>query len=446
MRKETLLLGICFLLFSPLAHPEPATGSSSYSGFYTVPSASSPAPSPPILSSDASPPILSSYTLVGLKRTHPEVVKPFLDPFMGKPFTPSTEESMLQALRSLGLFHRITFLPQPDETGGVRLQVQLEEKWTLIPIPVGGATSGGSVYGGLLLFESNLFGWNKKFFGGAFGGNNGWQGMFGYIDPRFLASAHSLMLRAGLGTENVSSKTWEGTLLRRYEKTKIDTGGDITFSVGNGFGFGIGAQLRDHEVKKDYDSSVNPPDSQLYLGPTVTLRYQDLFYGPVLVYGVTYILRYERGFDLQSQDSYDSFTLQAQGYLPLWGEHRLGARLQGFSGLGIPAVLENRVSGRYLKTVGDDVFSNTVLMGQLLVEGIPLHFSWGAPTLVLFYEGGIFKDGSPGSGDPYYLAHGPGAGFRIYLSRVAIPAFGFDVTYGVSTGKVYGFVNVGFQM
>lgn len=397
-------------------------------------------------SSTASPPILASYTLGGLKRTHPEVLKPFLDPYVGKAYTSSTEEAMLQSLRSLGLFHQITFIPQPDGAGKVRLQVQLEEKWTLIPIPIGGATSGGSVYGGLLLFESNLFGWNKKFFGGAFWGTNGLQGMFGYIDPRVFGSSQSLMLRFGVGTEIVTSRTVEGDIRRRYEKTKLDTGGDLTYPLGKGFGLGIGLQFRDHQIQDDYDSSVNSPDGKGFAGPAVTLRYQDLFYGPVLVYGLSSSLRYEWGFDLQGKDSYHSYTLQVQEYWPLWGEHRIGARILGFQGLGIPPILENRVSGRFLKTIGDDVFSNTVLAGQLTFEGIPFQWKWGAPTLVLFYEGGVFKDSSPAAEDPYYVAHGPGAGFRIYLSRVAIPAFGFDVTYSVSTGQVYGFVNVGLQM
>jgi len=369
-----------------------------------------------------------------------------LDPFVGKPYTPATEEAMLQSLRSLGLFHRITFLPQPDGSGQIRLRVQLEEKWTLIPIPLGGATSGGNLYGGLLLFESNLFGWNKKFYGGAFWGNNGLQGMFGYIDPRFLGTSQSLILRFGIGTEIVASRTVEGSLLRRFEKTKLDAGGDLTFPLGKGFGIGVGVQFREHQLEDDYDSRLNPPDNVRFAGPAFTFRYQDLFFGPVLVYGILSSLRYERAFDLQGTDFYDSFTLQAQGYLPIWGEHRMGLRVQGFKGLGVPPILENRVSGRFLKTIGDDVFSNTILMGQLIFEGIPIHFRWGAPTFVLYYESGVFRDESPTPENPYYLAHGPGAGFRIYLSKVAIPAFGFDVTYSVSTRQVYGFVNVGFQM
>ncbi|MCX7786292.1 MAG: hypothetical protein N2442_01190 [Spirochaetes bacterium] len=404
------------------------------------------ADSSPIGSLSPSPLVLSAYTLEGLKKTHPEVLKPLLDPFVGKPYTLSTEEAMLQSLRSLGLFHRITFLPQRTGLDQIHLTVQLEEKWTLIPIPIGGATSGGNLYGGLLLFESNLFGWNKKFYGGAFWGNNGFQGMFGYLDPRFFSPSQSLMLRFGIGTEIVDHRTTEGSLVRRYEKTKLDAGGDWMVSLGKGFGVGVGFQFREHQEEAEYDSRWNPPTSERFAGPTLTFRYQDLFYGPVLVYGVSSSLRYERGFNLQKTDYFDSVTLQAQGYVPFWGEHRIGARVQGFKGLGIPAILENRVSGRFLKTIGDDVFSNTVLMGQLMAEGIPIHFRWGAPTLVLYYEGGVFRNESPTTEDPYYLAHGPGAGVRIYLSKVAIPAFGFDITYSVSTKKAYGFLNVGFQL
>lgn len=393
-----------------------------------------------------SPPVLSSYTVEGLQRTHPEVLKPFLDPYVGKPYTSSNEQAMIQSLRSLGLFHSITLLPEPLGPEQVKLHVQLEEKWTLIPIPMGGATSGGNVYGGLFLFESNLFGWNKKFFGGAFYGNTVFQGMIGYIDPRFFGSYQSLMARFGVGSEIVVSRSTEGISFRQYKKTKIDAGADLSFPLWKGFSVGTGVQYRDHQINNDYETPFSPPTGWRSLGPTLTLRYQDLSYGQVLTYGVLSSLRYERAFEPGGDDSYDTFLLQAQVYAPLGRAHRIGARIQGFTARGLPPVLDNQVSGKFLKTIGDDVFSNSVLTGQLAFEGIPLHFSWGAPTVVLFYEGGVFRDQSPGSQDPYYWVHGPGAGFRIYLTRVAVPAFGFDVTYSFSTQKVYGFVNVGFQM
>ena len=71
-------------------------------------------------------PPLRAYQLTGLTRTHPGILKPYLDPYLERPFSPALQESMVQSLRSLGIFHTVRIDPLPDGNGGV-------EAWFLFP-------------------------------------------------------------------------------------------------------------------------------------------------------------------------------------------------------------------------------------------------------------------------------------------------------------------------
>ncbi len=387
-------------------------------------------------------PPLRSYHLEGLTRTRPGILKPYLDPYLERPFSPALQESMVQSLRSLGIFHTVRIDPLPDGNGGVEARVYLEEKWTLVPIPLGGATSGGSLYGGLILFESNLFGLNKKFYGGGFLNDTGWRAMLGYIDPRFWNTKHSLFLGFSGGEATQLMQNTSGKTLHKYAETELDLRGEYTFPLRSGFSFRMGFQFKEQSIDEGYEESYFPPEDGRFLGPTFGLRYQDLKYGSVLVYGTTATLRYEPMFDLLGDDPYNQYTFLAQRYTSLWGEHRLGVRFQAQAAPDSPFSMDSRVDGIFLKTVPDHLYSDTVATVLSFLEILPFHFRWGAPTFVAFYEGGVFREDS----SSFHFSHGPGVGFRLYLSRIVVPAFGFDLAYSWDTGEVYGFVNVGMQM
>ncbi|MFQ3620862.1 MAG: hypothetical protein SNJ78_07945 [Spirochaetales bacterium] len=379
----------------------------------------------------------------GLGKTKPSVLKPYTDPLIGKPFTPLVREQLIQNLRSLGIFHSIQAYSYPNGNGGSVLQIEVKEKWTLVPIPLGGASSGGSFYGGLLLFESNLLGYNKKFFGGAILSESAWKVMTGYIDPRLFQSDTVLFLGFNGSVDQLQYRTVSGDLIRRYEKTSFDVISEVAFPLLGKLSLGLGMLFYEQQVDPSYEGAFNSPSSGRYLSPTLGLRYQNSYYGPILVYGTFGNVRYEQGWEIGKDTFYGRASISLQAFQPVGENHRFGWLLQAQAMPEGPSVLFRKVSGRFLKTLPENLYSDTILSSQLVAEAVPFTFSWGAPTLVLFYETGGFRQEESSS---FLWTHGPGAGFRIYLSKVAVPAFGFDFAYSVYTGQFYGFVNVGLQM
>lgn len=387
--------------------------------------------------------LVQEIQIRGLKRTKSLVLKPYTDALLGKPFTSKEQEQLIQNLRSLGLFHSIQANTLPNGNGGAVLQIEVKEKWTLVPLPVGGASSGGSLYGGLLLFESNLFGYNKKFFGGVILSESAWKVMTGYIDPKLFQTNHAFFLGFNGGIDQQEYRSASGNLNHRFEKTSFDVLSEVTFPLGGKFSLGIGLQFQEQQVNPSYEGAFNSPESGRFLSPSLGIRYQNIYYGSVLMYGTSGNIRYEQGWNLSEDSIYNRTALFLQTYLPISQKHRGGLSLVGQTMLEGPPVLYRKVSGRFLKTLPENLYSDTIIAAQLSMEGIPLTFSWGAPTVVLFYEAGGYRREETSS---FLWTHGPGAGFRIYLAKVAVPAFGFDVTYSFQTGQIYGFVNVGLQM
>jgi len=173
-----------------------------------------------------------------------------------------------------------------------------------------------------------------------------------------------------------------------------------------------------------------------------SLRYQDLVYERILVNGTNAVVRYKRKFDLMARDpSFDEISFVGQYRRPVTDRLRFGFIAAALFAPYTPVIVEPEINN-VMKSLPDGVAADSYLFGQALTEYTFAEFGWGAFTVLLAYEGGLY---SKGLLEPEHTS-GPGLGFRIYVSKVAIPAFGVDFTYNVRTRTVYGTVNVGLQM
>ena len=381
-------------------------------------------------------PLIREFSVHGLDRTKPSVIEPYYLPYRGKPLSEFSRDGLIQKLRSLGIFHTVDVVPGPARNDEVVVVILVEEKWTLVPIPIGGATGGGRVYGGFMFLESNLFGYNKKMYGGGFLSTNGWKGIFGYIDPRLAGSDNMLFLGFSGGVDDMENEDPDGTVYQRYRTVGLSLRGEVFRPLGRGFSLGAGFEFQEQSLDEDYPDGLDPPRPARAAGPVLSLRYQNFFYDRILVYGLFAQARYEYKF------SFDEYSLSAQYYATAFGKHRLVFRGTGIYAPDTPRILETRIAERALKTLPDDSVADSVLGGNAGLEFMASDFGWGALTFLLSYEGGLYvREKSAAE-----YTHGPLAGIRIYMSKLAVPAFGFDLSYSVPEGRTYLTVNVGIQM
>jgi hypothetical protein len=401
--------------------------------------------------------LIREFRVEGLTRTKLSVIQPYYSPYIGKPYASFPQEELVQDLRQLGIFNpEITVFPEevPGQEGAqVDIVIVLEEKWTLLPFPFAGAGSGGSRYAGVGLLETNFLGYNKKIYAIGLWSLQGMQGMFGYTDPSLFGSDLGLNLSFGGSISERELFTEKEVLWQNYETTDISAGGGFNWNLSGVITAGLEAKYLDRGVNGDFNSSFPPPDSARFVLTGTSLQYADLRYGSILVYGFFLRAQYDYAWPLRPEaDPYQQYEINLRHQIELPDAHRLSFSASGLYARDAPLVMEEEIGGKMLKTLPDGLIADAAVSGQISLEFILARFSWGALTAQAAYEAGlvsrkVLREHSAlvRDTDGYSLSHGPGAGVRFYLAKIALPALGLDVYYNVRTGHAYSSFYMGLS-
>ncbi len=333
-----------------------------------------------------------------------------------------------------------------DGDNAVRLILEVEDKWTLIPVPFF-SSDGESVMGGLVVIESNLLGTGKQLVSGVMGGTDGLSGFAVFADPALLRSnwQFSLSASGGLGEEEIA--TPDGKTALTFNSESYGGSFGLGYRFGNRFEAGFRARIEQHELG-DISGPSTAGLSSAQLTDEIGESQQQLGlqarYDATVPYGALL-----KGFETAARASYsfvqDSSAVDAQAALNLPTTAGQRLRLLAAGGYGDrPLISEEPVSGRdgfrtlpFGKATADDYWS------AALAYDVPvLTQDWGAMVISSFYEHGWYRSSAVGEFDFY----GPGAGFRIYLRRIALPALGVDVAYNLESGRTVFSVAVGMRM
>ncbi|RKG84903.1 FtsQ-type POTRA domain-containing protein [Corallococcus terminator] len=124
--------------------------------------------------------------LQGNTRTQDSVIVRALRMAPGDSLTTGDVAELKRRLLNLKLFTSVEVSTRAEGTG-VALQVAVEERWTLLPIPVF-TSSNGQWQAGVFAVETNLLGLNKTVVFGGLGGNRGATLFTMYKDASILDS------------------------------------------------------------------------------------------------------------------------------------------------------------------------------------------------------------------------------------------------------------------
>jgi outer membrane protein assembly factor BamA len=381
-----------------------------------------PPPDEVCASTDSEPPKITEIRFQGLKRTKPTVLRRAVDAGPGVPYTEEVRQEIRRDLRSLGLFDRVEVEPEPSAVTGDRVVVQVvvRERWTLVPIPFFTTTSGGTS-GGLFVIENNLLGYNKQLITGGAYGSAGFNGLLVYSDPAILGSSY-------LGAVSLSVGRSEEEAVSLKEETLADWEADYSrgrLRLGYRFGDSLTTTTFLAARQERFKSGrlapgANETEAAVYHGASV--RYSDQ--NPLRYFNAGYALEIEGEYELGggSEREWNVAAQFSQDFL-LFQDHRLRYALR--------AEESDRAYWRVTRLGGTET-QRTIDRGSVPAEryvsgGLTYEFpvfrpDWGTFTLLGFYEGGALLEA-----DEQY--HGPGAGFRLYVSRVTLPALGFDLAY-----------------
>jgi len=393
-----------------------------------------------VVSSNLSASKLSQITITGLKNTRDEVVTQYIPAKIGENLEDSTVEKLREDLLRLKIFSEVEiYLSETDGSAcreSCHLTIRLKEKWTLYPIPVYVKYRDTEI-GGAFLVESNLFGKNQGAALGALISNRGWQGLVGFTDPHIGFSRFSTSMRYLTGRVFIEDADADAKIWRSYTLMRHDFQSATGYTWKNQFFIGALLGYRSADV---YDNSSVASASVLNSG--VRLRFASVTPHDFFQTGFESTFDSEKGFTLRGEDLHTVSSASAL-HLKTFTRQYLSL-LFSFQYSHYPDALEQRLGGwqgtRTLPAllIPADKFIVSALNYQI---GF-LKFSWATFAALGFFDiGSARRDGSM----PIYF-YGPGAGLRMYLSEITIPALGVDIARDLPTQNLQISFFIGYNL
>jgi len=170
--------------------------------------------------------VITEIEVAGLKRTRPRAVERELERFRGMDADTLNLDDVRAAILDTGILDPVFVEVRPGMDGDV-LFCEVAEKWSVFPIPIVMAGSGGWSAGGFFA-DANAFGLNDKMTAGGLYSDDGWMAMAMYMhsaEPgRFPGLGASLMYgRAERIRTDQRGKT-DGRILSRAETETLAGG------------------------------------------------------------------------------------------------------------------------------------------------------------------------------------------------------------------------------
>ncbi len=388
---------------------------------------------------------VTNLEIDGLKKTKSSSLYSLILIEEGKPLRKSDVEETRQNLKETELFQKIAFFYGPADKG-YRVRIELKEKASFVPIPFF-AASDGSYSFGIGVFNANLFGLRKQLVTTAMVADGNPSGTIGYIDPTLADSNLVWTLFVSGGPSSREHAYPDGRTYRRFMGTDARISTRFGFRSKAHIQPSIGFVYEHTTVDDDWNDSVAPPDSSSLVAPRVglTFRYArliDYFYrGFVADFDYAYAFLTDSSYDGEGGEG--SF---AEGRVMLntepFAKQRLAfSAVGGISRFPTPSLRELSGPGFRVLPFGRAV-GRRYAAGSAAYEFPFAEPDWGVLTLSGFFDGGVYEPLE----DEWDSFYGPGAGFRLYLKKIVIPAVGIDLAVDLPTETLQASVVIGMQM
>lgn len=384
--------------------------------------------------------VIEAISVTGNRRTATAYVEQELRVGVGDPFD-GDAAALEQRLLNLRLFKRVRVTPRPAGEGRVALEVDVQERWTLLPIPMF-SSSGGETGGGLLLVESNLFGRGKQLVVGGTVSTRGASGMAGYWD-RAVAGTRWTVDAFVLRQDARRERTDGGDVVYAYRDARTDLSAAVGRRLGERLAVSAGwfGLWADASAEDGWAPPANVGPAR---GVVAAVAYDASDFHLFYERGVTARLRYRHaeaalagGRDLRQADARAawgganrlghawSLAVAAQG---VEGDAAVDALRLG----GAPGARGFPMGGLWAERAGSAALEYAVPIWRP---------RWGVASGVALLDAGVARWRGETT---RYLA--PGLGVRLHVADVALPALGLDVAWSTTAAAPEASFVVGFRM
>lgn len=383
--------------------------------------------------------LISDISIIGLKRTRLSVPERLLEGFLGTPASELDRNKVSAILLETGIFEDIQVQVLPAEDNTALLQVELVEKWSILPLPIFAAGSEG-ITAGAALMDMNALGLNDKLFVVALKLPGGWMATTAYAHPAPSKTAIGWNLSAFFSRrENTISDARDETI-RRYEADDVSASAGLSLPVLPFADTSIAMAYRSSSIR-DSDSILRSPDSSSALLFNGEISRSSSSWDGVFLSQRSASLQYTYNLGLDSPD-WHTTRLSLRWEQAFFPGFMVNSSVSCLYEPSAPPVFYNGADSASIQIMPSSFTAHTLAGATLGMQARLVSLPFGSLALLLSYQG-LYSE--PDLSDSR-IDHGPSGGLRLYIARVAVPAMDFGVAWNAVSGLYRINFGIGMQM
>jgi outer membrane protein assembly factor BamA len=382
---------------------------------------------------------LRAIEVQGNTRTDREVVIHALGVQPGDRIDDELLPALRQRVLNLRLFQEVEVTKRSSEDGLV-LSVGVKERWTLIPIPIVGASAGAAQVG-LAVIETNLLGRRKLLAVSGVYSSRGQSGYVYYRDPSLLRSRAILAIE-GVAENKVREKADGFDVVLAWRDRRVDASlrPGVQLTPRLSVRAGPFAVFRESLAEDGYPA---PPPAGTDFGVAADLEYEGQDYRDWFNAGPLVQARVRRSLPaLGSDRGFTQSSAQVVWSLPVTRRHAAAAAVAGFLAGGDPVLDAFTLGGRpgSRGVLAEGLWAERAVTATVDYQVPVWRPGWGTLAAIGFVDAGV----ATWAGErTRWVA--PGGGVRLYVRNVALPALGFDLAWSTAGDALAPSFFLGFR-
>lgn len=374
---------------------------------------------------------ITSFSYSGLVKTKENYLNKVLEHFYGQELTEDTLHQIETVLHSEGIFESIGVAADEHSEGQVNITVK--EKITFIPLPFAVAGSSYWLAGGMLL-NMNAFGNKTTLITGLFFSDSRFSGIFGLSKPAANVNDTGWSVFTGAGNSQTTVTDLYGNEILKYKSfssylsTSLQKKLTPFTSVQTGIGVNY-AHFTDAPVFSEPYIKSNSFQARLSTGFSHGKNdWNGWFLNSKMFTGSL-----EAGYDFTAETDFYRASSSITFQQPLTGRLRLCAAVSGIYSYDTILSSWSGQGGAAVSILPDYFITEEEAGGNAGLEFALKKFKWGLFSIYANWQACAVKI----SEDEYKFCQGISGGTRVYLSKIAFPAFAFGMSRNITTKKLY---------
>ncbi len=372
---------------------------------------------------------VTSFSYSGLKKTKESYLNSVLERFYGREINTDTLHEIETALHAEGLFEDIS-VECPDEQSG-SVEITLREKITFIPLPFLTVSSGKWMGGGIVM-NMNAFGNKTMVMGGGFLSAQSKSFIAGLSKPPAAVKDTGYSLFAGAADSTQTVKDIYDEEISKTDFSSLSLSSSVQKKITHFTTLNASLSL----ACRFFDST----DSlQLKAGTGFSHGKND--WNGWYLNSRMFTAAIEGGRDFSSENFFWSTAAKITVQQPLTNRLRLCSDIAFSYEKNTLLIQHSSQSAAAVSILPSEFLTPSIAGGNAGLEFALKKFNWGLLSVYSSWQA-VFAETQD---DSMKFCHGAAGGVRVYLSKIAFPAFAFGMSTNFTTGDSFWSASLGIS-